>query len=189
VGFKPFPIARQGANAVVAFQRLLAKAVDPYGIDAVEVSVPAINVALLNRPVSDTDRLSRLCNIALQLAAAAFAPELLYDAERTLEPGIPLMDFAKRVTVSPANDLEDSWPYRWGACVAIRMGGERREETVIQAPFDHDAPALAQLLHEKWRRLLSPQDLTLLNHGEPGPARYATLRQQIERSLRTLSED
>ena len=49
VAFKPFPIARQGANAVVAFQRLLSKGIDPTRIDAIEVFVPAINVALLNR--------------------------------------------------------------------------------------------------------------------------------------------
>lgn len=189
VGFKPFPIARQGANAVVAFERVLAKGIDPHRIDAVEVFVPAINTTLLKRPASETDRLSRLCNMGLQVAAAAFTPELLYDPGRALKPEVPLMEFASRVSVSPGSDLDDHWPHRWAARVAIRAGGERLEETVIQAPFDHDAPGLPQLLQEKWRRMLSQQDLTLLDHGEPGPAPYATLWHQIERRLRTPAED
>ena len=54
-------------------------------IDAIEVFVPAINIALLNRAISESDRLSRLCNMGLQLAAAALAPDLLYDPERIVQ--------------------------------------------------------------------------------------------------------
>jgi 2-methylcitrate dehydratase PrpD len=189
VGFKPFPIARQGANAVVAVQRLLAKGIDPRRIDTVEVFVPATNVTLLKRPPSETDRLSRLCNMGLQLAAAALAPELLYDPERPLEPRGPLVEFASRVSVSPANDLEGAWPHRWAARVVVRLGGERMEETVIQAPFDYDAPGLREILQEKWRRMLPEHDLTLLDQGQPDGAPYATLWNEIERRVRTATED
>src|SRR5258705_7244527 len=65
VGFKPFPIARQAANAVVAFQRLLLAGLDPRRIDSVAIAVPAINVALLSRPLAN-DRLSRISNIGFQ---------------------------------------------------------------------------------------------------------------------------
>jgi len=187
VAFKPFPIARQGANAVVALQRLLSRGVDPKRIDTIEVFVPAINVALLNRPVFETDRLSRLCNMGLQLAAAALAPDVLYDPERIVQAD--LAAFARRGSVSAASDLEDPWPYRWAARVVVRAGREQVEETVIQAPFDHDAPGLLHLLQEKWRRMLSEDDLTLLNLGQPGSARYATLWQQVERRLRAPAED
>jgi hypothetical protein len=71
----------------------------------------------------------------------------------------------------------------------VHTGGESFEETVIQAPFDHDAPGLPQLLEEKWLRMLPQQDLTLLSHGQPGTAPYATLWQQIEHRLRTPAED
>jgi 2-methylcitrate dehydratase PrpD len=183
VGFKPFPIARQGANAVVAFQRLLSKGIEPNRIDAVEVLVPAINVALLNRPVSQTDRLSRLCNMGLQLAAAAFAPDLLYDPERAIPTDSVLLEFVGRVSVSGASDLEADWPDRWPARVVIRTGGERLEETVIRAPFDHDAPELSQLLTDKWRRLLPPQDARLLFEQR------ATLWREIERRLTGAAEE
>lgn len=185
VGFKSFPIARQGANAVVAFQRLLSTGLDPSRIDAIDVFVPAINVALLNRAPSD--RLSRLCNLGLQLAAAAIAPNRLYDPERNASA--ELMAFARRVTVMAGNDLEPHWPDRWAARVVVHTGAERLEETVIQAPFDHDAPGLEHLLQQKWRRMLPPQDLTVLNHEQPVARGYATLWDQLERRVGTATEE
>lgn len=158
VGYKPFPIARQGANAVVAFQNLLVKGLDPQKIAAIDVFVPAMNAALLNRPVLDDDRLSRLSNIGFQLACAALAPEMLYDPERAARPAAPILEFARRVSVSPASDLDAHLPHRWAARVVVNSGGQRLEETVMGTGFDHDAPNLSQLLREKWRRLLSPKD-------------------------------
>jgi 2-methylcitrate dehydratase PrpD len=158
VGYKPFPIARQGASAVVAFQNLLSKGLDPAGIRTIEVFVPAMNAALLNRPVLDDDRLSRLSNIGFQLACAALAPQMLYDVERATRPAAPILEFARRVAVTPASDLEAHLPQRWAARVVVNTDGEPLEETVIGTPFDHDAPNLAQVLPDKWRRLLLPQD-------------------------------
>lgn len=187
VGFKPFPIARQGANAVVAFQNLLAKGCEPRQIDSIEVFAPSINTGFLNRAISESDRLSRLCNMGLQLAGAALATDLLYDSDR--KRWADVTEFANRVTATAASDLEIHWPDRWPARVVVHAGGETFEETVIQAPFDHDAPGLVPLLQEKWRRMLPPQDLTLLNLGQPESAPYATLWRQIERRLRTAPED
>ncbi|MEA2824859.1 MAG: hypothetical protein QOF03_1341 [Alphaproteobacteria bacterium] len=158
VGYKPFPIARQGANAVVAFQNLLGKGLDPQRIVAIDVFVPAMNAALLNRPVQDDDRLSRLSNIGFQLACAALAPEMLYDPERATRPPASILDFARRVSVTPASDLDAHLPHRWAARVVVNTGSQRLEETVIGTGFDHDAPNLSQLLRDKWRRLLNPQD-------------------------------
>jgi len=158
VGYKPFPIARQGANAVVAFQNLLVKGLDPQRISTIDVFVPAMNAALLTRPVLDDDRLSRLSNIGFQLACAALAPELLYDAERAGRPATPFLQLAQRVSVSPASDLDAHLPHRWAARVVVNTDSQRLEETVIAAAFDYDAPNLSQLLRDKWRHLLSPQD-------------------------------
>jgi len=187
VGFKPFPIARQGANAVAAFQRLLLPGLDPRRIDSVEVFVPAMNVMLLKRQFVEGDRLSRLANIGFQLACAAFAPGMLYDPERN-GPAGPLMDFARRVSVSPAGDLDQYLPHRWPARVVIKIGSEQLEETVID--MDFDAPAgkneILQRLQQKWRRLL-PED----NHRDfasnlagAGPGRHAMLWQWLEGRLR-----
>ncbi len=159
VGFKPFPIARQGANAVAAFQHLLSEGLDPQRIKTIEVFVPAMNAALLNRPALDDDRLSRLSNIGLQLACAAFAPDRLYDLARAVQLTAPLLSFAQRVTLTQASDLQAYLPQRWAARVVVNTDSERLEETVVSAPFDHDAPNLTQVLRDKWRRLLLPQDM------------------------------
>jgi 2-methylcitrate dehydratase PrpD len=158
VGYKPFPIARQGANAVVAFQNLVAKGLDPQRISTIDVFVPAMNAALLTRPVRDDDRLSRLSNIGFQLACAALAPEVLYDAERAGRPAASILQLAGRVSVSPAGDLDANLPHRWAARVVVNTDSQRLEETVIAAAFDYDAPNLSPLLRDKWRRLLGPQD-------------------------------
>ncbi|HXJ02138.1 MAG TPA: MmgE/PrpD family protein, partial [Micropepsaceae bacterium] len=159
VGFKPFPMARQGINAVIALKQLLSNGLDPALIDSVEVFVPAVNVALLGRPLEDGDRLSRLSNLGYQLACAALAPERLYDSARKEPPDAPLMDFASRVKVSPSSELEAYLPNRWAARVVVRASGRSIEETVIYTPLDYEARNLAESLTEKWRRLLSPRDM------------------------------
>jgi 2-methylcitrate dehydratase PrpD len=158
VGFKPFGIARQGANAVAAFQRVLTSGIDPHRIDTIEISVPPIHAGLLTRPIQAGDRLSRLSNLAYQCACAALAPDVLYDVERRERPDIPLAEFAARVSVSPAKELEAHLPARWAARVTVTASGHRWEETMVAAPFDHDAPRIARLLGEKWRRLLPSRD-------------------------------
>ena len=174
VGFKPFPIARQAANAVAAFQKLLANGLDPRRIDSVNVCVPASNVALLTRSVSEDDRLSRLCNMGFQLACAAFAPESLYDAERM--PNAALLEFARRVTVVRADDFQIHLPNHWPARVAVRIGSEDMEETILRTDFDADASDLSQHLREKWHRLVLTEESIF-------SARPAQLWQEIERRV------
>ena len=169
-GFKPFPIARQGANAVAAFQRMLADGFDPKQIESIEVFVPAMNVALISRPLVARDRLSLLCNMGFQLACAAFAPDMLYDPERANGPADQLMEFARRVSVVAATDLDAYLPGRWPARVVVNCGQQKFEETVIAAPFDHDGPDLPQLLSNKWRRMLAPEDARELIEGQSPPA-------------------
>jgi len=126
--------------------------------------------------------LSRLCNLGLQLAAAALAPKLLYDPERAIPTDGALLEFVSRVSVTASSDLEADWPDRWPARVTIRTGGERVEETVIRAPFDHDGPDLAQLLTDKWQRLISLQDARLFEQR-------ATLWQRIEQRVSLAAEE
>ena len=181
VGFKPFPIARQGANAVVAFQTALPKGIDPSSVEAVEVHVPAANTALLSRPASAEDRLSLISNVGFQLACAALAPETLYDLERNARSYAPLLEFAGRVSVKPAPDLEAHFPNRWTARVVIRAGKNRFEETVVRAPFDHDSGGLQQLLEEKWRHVLPDNEQHQILKDTTG--RPALLWQEIQRCV------
>jgi hypothetical protein len=89
--------------------------------------------------------------MGLQLACAALAPDVLYDAERKVSA--PLLDFARRVTVAGDPALEIYLPRRWPARLVVKTRQRSLEETVIDTGFDADAPGLAALLHDKWRRL------------------------------------
>ena len=180
VGCKPFPIARQGANAVAAFQSLLSKGLDPNRVESIEIFVPAMNAALLSRPVLDDDRLSRLSNIGFQLGCAALAPEMLYDAERAAAPAGPILDFARRVAVMRAGDLEAYLPHRWAARVVVNTDSGRLEETLIGAPFDHDASNLPRILRDKWRRLKLQDSGDVFENDSLASEGRAVLWQRIE---------
>ena len=188
VGFKPFPIARQGLNAVIAFQNLLAKGLDPQHIEAVQVFVPALNAALLSRPANAQDRLSRISNIGYQLACAAFAPELLHDPERTTPAGMPLMEWARHVTLTQAQDLNAHLPDRWAASVVVNAKGERFEETLVQSPLDGDAPGVKAALAKKWRRIASAKSADDLFTDASPDGGYAILWQKLERRLNRVAE-
>lgn len=153
-GYKPFPIARQAATAVEAFQNVLARGVSPAAIDAVRAAVPRIHVALLSRPAELHDRSSLLCNLGFQLACAAFAPNLLYDPERR-NAAPALIAFSRRVAVEPTDEFDD--PRYWPARLHVHAGGREYVETVndiaLNAPVFDEAR-----LHDKWRRVLKPED-------------------------------
>jgi hypothetical protein len=106
---------------------------------------------------------------------------MLYDVERSARPFALLAEFAGRVSVEPASDLESHLPDAWAARVVVRAGKERLEETVIRAPFDAGAKDLPRLLEEKWRRLLPEEHVCeILNQAAIGPA---VLWQEIERCV------
>jgi hypothetical protein len=178
-GFKPFPIARQALNAVIAFQKLLAKGVDPQRIDAVQVFVPGINAALLSRPANDQDRLSRISNLGYQLACAALAPDLLHDPERKSSAWVPLMEWARRVTVSPAQELDAHLPDGWAASVVVNAGGERFGETVVKSPLDSDAVFVKEALTKKWRRIASAKGAEDL-FADAAEGAYAILWEKLK---------
>ena len=178
-GFKPFPVARQGVNAIEAFRRILSGGVAPAKIDTIDVFVPNMNVALLSRPVAEDDRLSRLCNMGFQLACAALAPDLLFEPERRTT--VPLTEFASRVSIRPDTTLESHLPGNWASRVVVKAGREIFEETAVHSEFDPGAPQLPAALENKWGRL-AREDADLLSGGPAG------LWQQIERRVTMAGE-
>jgi 2-methylcitrate dehydratase PrpD len=157
VGFKPFPIARQALNAVAAFRRLLDTGLAPEEIESVEVFVPPQNLGLLRRPVESENRLTRLCNMGLQIACAAFAPDALHDPERSAT--VPLLEFAKRVTVVADPALDAYLPNNWPARIVVKAGHQRFEHTAIHGDLDSGSPHLRDALAEKWRALVPQIDI------------------------------
>jgi 2-methylcitrate dehydratase PrpD len=154
IGFKPFPIARQAATVVEAFQKLPARGIDPATTESIVAVVPRINVALLTRPVELGDRSSLLCNLGLQLACAALAPDSLYDPERKgMTPAV--IEFAKRVTVTPTDEFCD--PRHWPVRLYVRAGGREYVENVDELAVNSGG-GNQSLLEHKWRRTLKPDD-------------------------------
>ena len=95
--FKAFPVARQAATAIEAFQNLLNSGLDPNAIESVEVLVPRMNAGDAEPSRNIGERTSLLCNSGFQFACAAFAPDLLFDPDRkgaTAE----LVEYSRRVT-------------------------------------------------------------------------------------------
>ncbi len=161
-GFKPFSTARQGANAILAFQQLLVEIGDPRAIERIDVAVPAIHLPLLTRAIVPFDRLSTFSNLSYQLGCAALSPETLYDTDRSHPPADEVLKFAQRVAISGDAELDALLPHAWGARVAVTISGKLLQAEVIESEFDGHAVGLRKQLHQKWQRLLSPSDFALV---------------------------
>ncbi len=61
----------------------------------------------------------------------------------------------------------------------VNAGDERFEETLVKAPFDHDAPGLSALLRDKWQRLRGDGPDFVTNASD----RYSLLWRDIERRV------
>jgi 2-methylcitrate dehydratase PrpD len=139
---KGFPTARQGANALVAFRDLLREErLDPQTIARVEVEVPPPCVRVISQPLDNANRLMVISNVGFQFGAAAFAPELLTDADRPGPFPAEVLAFVPRVSVAPSAALEAAFPREWGARVVVELlDGRRVERTRRTIPGDPDQP-------------------------------------------------
>ncbi len=81
--YKPFPIARQAATAVEAFQNLLGTGIDPATMEAIEAVVPRMNAAILSssRNIGRQDQSAvqfglsaRMCGVCPQPALRSGTP-------------------------------------------------------------------------------------------------------------------
>jgi 2-methylcitrate dehydratase PrpD len=152
---KAFPTARQGANALVAFRDLLREEqLDPRQIARVEVEVPPPCMRVISQPLDTANRLMVISNAGFQFGAAAFAPELLADVDRSGPFPAEVLAFASRVSVAPSTVLEAAFPREWGARVVVeRNDGRRLERTRRTIPGDPDQPLALDDLATKYASL------------------------------------
>ena len=154
VGFKPFVAARQTINAVHALRTLIEReGLDARRIDSVEVGVPTVNAAMVARAPQAGDRLGTISSMAVQIAAAALRPDLLYDVERTGVPDAELAAFMPRVSVAADGGLDAYLPHVWAGRVRVTAGGRRFEETCLSAPGDRPDTA-AGVVRDKLDRMV-----------------------------------
>lgn len=135
---KPWCAAKQTIAAIAAFRGLLDEhGGDPGRFTEIEVAVPAAQRAMIDRP-EPRERLDAIASVQHRLACAAFAPDRLLDpaaGARTDDPAFAAFASRVRVVADPA--LEDRYPARWPARVAVvTADGTRREHTVVDAPGD-----------------------------------------------------
>jgi 2-methylcitrate dehydratase PrpD len=154
VGLKPFVAARQTINAVHAFQQILVREVlDTKTIDRVEIGVPTVNAAMVSRPPAAGDRLGTISNMAIQIAAAAVRPGLLYDVERQGVPDAEVAAFAKRVEVVADPELDSLLPNMWAGRIEIVTNGREITETCAATPGDN-RDGFEPLIREKLSRMV-----------------------------------
>jgi 2-methylcitrate dehydratase PrpD len=142
VSSKPVPVARQGANALVAFRGLLREhAIDPAHIAAVAVGVPSGCVRVIAQPFDPENRLLRIASAGFSLAAAAYDDALLRSVERDPPYAPELLALAARVRVAAEPALDASFPVAWPARVTIVLhDGRSFERLQTSIPGDPEQP-------------------------------------------------
>ncbi|MEX0405757.1 MmgE/PrpD family protein [Aquibium sp. LZ166] len=179
-GYKPFATARQGAAAVAAFHLLLdEESIDPARIGHVLVEVPTASHSLVSRPLVPSDRLSTLSSAAYQLAAAALAPDLLFDVARRAAPEARVLAFAERVEAKAAVDLDADWPRSWSGRVSVDIGGRTLRRQVTRLATDSGSDGAEAAVRMKFDRMAGyrPEGLRLEAGGCSDAAGRAALWQ------------
>ena len=175
--------ARALAESGVVVVSGLARGIDARAIERLDVAVPTAYAAMLDREPPTASRLASIVNARYQLALAALRPALLDDVAR--DPAhwsAEIEDWAARVRIVAAPDLDSHYPERWPARVTAHAGSERHEILVLDSPGD---PALAFGLPEiedKAQRILGEggrQTVHLALHACEDDAALARLRKEI----------
>jgi 2-methylcitrate dehydratase PrpD len=183
VSIKPHCAAKQALAAIHGLKTLLAGGVDARDIERVDVAVPTAYAGMLDREPPTASRLASIVNARYQLALAALRPALLDDVARDpVHWSAEIEDWAARVRIFAAPDLDSHYPERWPARVTAHVRGERHEILVLDSPGD---PAMAFGLSEiedKAQRILGEggrQTVHLALHACEDDAALARLRKEF----------
>lgn len=125
VGLKPFVAARQGMNALAAFD-LLRDRVDWHDIAGIDVELPAECLPVVTRPLVMEDRLSRIANLPWRLAAGIIRRDDLFDPSAPVHEMEDVSALAARIKVTQGafDAAASTWPAR------LRLKTADRDETV-----------------------------------------------------------
>jgi 2-methylcitrate dehydratase PrpD len=173
LSIKPHCSAKQALAAIHGLKTLLARGLAAQDMAQMDVEVPTAYAGMLDREPPTATRLASMVNARYQLALVALRPELLDDVARDpVHWDTQIEDWAGRVRICAAPDLDVHYPARWPARVTAYVGSERHEILVLDSPGD---PAMAFGLPEvedKAQRIL----------GEGG-------RQTVHLALRACEDD
>ena len=183
LSIKPHCSAKQALAAIHGLKTLLERGVAASDIERVDVAVPTAYAGMLDREPPTTGRLASIVNARYQLALAALRPAALDDVARDpVQWSAEIENWAARVHIVAAPDLDSHYPERWPARVTAHVRGERHEILVLDSPGD---PALAFGLPEmedKAQRILGEggrQTVRLALQACEDDAALARLRKEI----------
>jgi 2-methylcitrate dehydratase PrpD len=118
---KPYAAARQVLAGSAGLRRLVDDgAVDPATVRRVELSVPPVHAAMVDRPDVRL-RLDTLASAQYQLAAALARPAELDRLDHARPPDPELARRMAAVAVRGAEGLDAGFPARWGARLSLDL--------------------------------------------------------------------
>ena len=155
---KPYPSARQALAAIEGFREMLAvHGIDPDSIDEVLVHVPGHYVAMVDNAALPRTRQESLIGVQYQMALAAFFPEILFDVNRELLPGVPkIASFMKKIRVLSSPELEKTYPSLWPAKVEVKCGERTFSCEVLRPTWDSCEELGWEEIEAKFRRITTP---------------------------------
>jgi 2-methylcitrate dehydratase PrpD len=180
ISMKPFCTSRQAACGVVTFGRLMAEhKLDPTKIASVEVEVPSAYIGMLSRALDPGNRLSTLVNQGFQIAAAALAPDLLFDVGRAGPFPAEVIELAVRVRTTGTAEFDNDYPKRWPARVTVTMADGRK---VVAKGVEIDGDPGAKLDLARIREKSPSTPMGVLKDAAAAPKDAAALRRLLSSS-------
>lgn len=151
VGLKPYVAARQGMNALAAYETLRAQ-IDWRDIESIAVELSEECLPVVTRPLVSGDRLSRIANLPWRLATGIVHPADLLDPSAGTGDDPDVAALAARIHVGAAGFERTGsvWPAR----LRIRAGGRELIAECAKCPGDAgDLDGQRRIVEEKIARL------------------------------------
>lgn len=186
-GLKPFVAARQGANAIEAFRRVLAEGTASDDIAGVEIFLPPDALGVVSRPVDPAERLSKIANLALQLGIAAYEPDRLLDIARHRPIDPRCYAFAGKVVLKPDTAMSPDDLATWAARIVVKTAKGDIEQRCRILSGDPRNASRRTMLEDK---IASLPDASLARSlGDSGTIGWREFFQSTRRAYAQLSAE
>lgn len=157
VSFKPWCAARQTMAATQALREIIESGVAAESITEVQTFVLPPHLKMIDHGVVSGDRTSHLTSLPYNMAVAAVAPDLPFDAQQSpLELPPATRAFMDKIKIEPDARLLADYPRLWRARVRVATNAGTHEHEVSEVPGDPARPFDRRLVEEKFLRFVAP---------------------------------
>ena len=177
VDSKPWSTSRQALASVVAFRELALTRQDIDAIERIVVAVPSAYRTMVDRATPPTQRIESMIGVQYQIALAAFAKDVLYDAIRAEVPTPPEFEsLMAKIEVHADEALSARFPRQWGARVTVHFrSGEERTQEVLDPDGAAARPLDLDGIERKYAHIFTASQVGELNWLSVTRARCAQL--------------